>query len=255
MRHDERRTDMTDQKAKLLAWQKRYFPRVGIHDLADHLHDMREIADHTTPVTGLPATVLPRILFRFDGDEKAKAWLADTHQLMPWTWYALKQLDEAGFREFEIRNTDGLPETFLVGLDDVPDTEDALAARFEPIWRAFAEYEELVEKERREESADTERVFQRAYSSYQMVWMIDHGFSLGDLLAGLQEFVSEEEDDGGQDLKSAFDQWVLERGFGGGIWVCEDEFKCAEWQDAAYMKSLLSPDDYSIWEHRPREWR
>lgn len=62
------------------------------------------------------------------------------------------------------------------------------------------------------------------YQKYQLQWMIDHGFSLEDLIQELDKL--REESDSDMSLESIFADWEYGYGFGSEIWVCE-----AEWEE------------------------
>ena len=64
------------------------------------------------------------------------------------------------------------------------------------------------------------------YQKYQLQWMIDHGYSLDDLISGMTEVWF----DSGPDstLTDIYEGWERERGFGGNIWACFDEWADCE---------------------------
>lgn len=64
------------------------------------------------------------------------------------------------------------------------------------------------------------------YEHYQLQWMIDHGYSLKDLMDGLSEQIGY-----GFDMNECFSDWCEYRGFRGGIWACEEEWKDCEGGD------------------------
>lgn len=67
------------------------------------------------------------------------------------------------------------------------------------------------------------------YEKYQLEWMIDHGYSLNDLLNKLAEIMNNELTVQGNPyvlLTEAFDIFQFEQGFyESEIWACEDEWK------------------------------
>lgn len=75
------------------------------------------------------------------------------------------------------------------------------------------------------------------YQKYQLQWMIDHGYSLQDLMRELTEFQYDDPEDSDRistPISELFNEWESDRGFGSEIWVCEEEWKnCEEsnWQD------------------------
>ena len=60
------------------------------------------------------------------------------------------------------------------------------------------------------------------YERYQLEWMIDHGYSIGDLLENLIEHYCANQED--MTIGDAFDDWFDNVGFNGEIWACEDEW-------------------------------
>ena len=88
-------------------------------------------------------------------------------------------------------------------------------------------------------------VRRKAYSMYQMDWMLRHGITL----AGIDEVVSELFHLKAQDPedKTTFSEYIEEYGFSGMIWVCFEEFLECEYQDASYIKMLLSEADYAVY--------
>ncbi len=66
------------------------------------------------------------------------------------------------------------------------------------------------------------------YQKYQLQWMIDHGFSLKNLIHELDKL--REESDQDEDLESIFADWEYGYGFGSEIWACE-----AEWRECEGM--------------------
>lgn len=66
------------------------------------------------------------------------------------------------------------------------------------------------------------------YEEYQLQWMVDHGYSLKDLMNLLAEVMNEELIVDGNAhiiIDEAFEIWEADCGFRGSIWVCEDEWE------------------------------
>jgi len=66
-----------------------------------------------------------------------------------------------------------------------------------------------------------------AYEQFKLQWMIDHGFTLTDLIECLEIMIREDALDGGnrKDLQTLFEAWEFGFGFSGGqIWPCFKEF-------------------------------
>ena len=60
----------------------------------------------------------------------------------------------------------------------------------------------------------------------ELQWMIDHGYSLEDLVQNLESMILEDENESGvrTDLPSLFRDWEYGLGFDGAIWPCFEEF-------------------------------
>lgn len=62
----------------------------------------------------------------------------------------------------------------------------------------------------------------RAYRRFQLIWMLDHGHTLHELIESLSDF------DAGRDeptsITDLFDDWVLDSGFNDEIWPCFEEW-------------------------------
>ena len=62
------------------------------------------------------------------------------------------------------------------------------------------------------------------YQKYQLQWMIDHGYSLQDLMRELTEFQYDDPEDSDRistPISELFGEWEFDRGFGSEIWACE----------------------------------
>lgn len=64
----------------------------------------------------------------------------------------------------------------------------------------------------------------RAYENYQLQWLIDHRYSLDDLMAALQAYKQDCGDEEPEDIRELFNQWEMEIGFNGEIYACYEEF-------------------------------
>lgn len=85
---------------------------------------------------------------------------------------------------------------------------------------------------------------QIAYEKYKLDWMLKHGHTLSDLMHELDMMQEENQDDSASQL---FIDWEYGFGFGSEIWVCFDEFIDNEYQDAGYMKQLLTWEEYEAY--------
>lgn len=104
-----------------------------------------------------------------------------------------------------------------------------------------------------------EQMNRRLYDLYQLDWMMTHGYSLTDLMRGMNseavdhdEYIFDTEQDGMHaDIERIFSEWECFEGFPGGcIYVCFDEFCGAELTDIGYIKGLL---DRVPWEEGLRD--
>ena len=81
-----------------------------------------------------------------------------------------------------------------------------------------------------------------SYEKYRLQWMLNHGYTLTDLIHQLDIMQCECPD---SCIETLFDDWDYGYGFGGEIWASFGEFLQAEFLDCSYMKRLLTTDEYS----------
>ena len=87
-----------------------------------------------------------------------------------------------------------------------------------------------------------------AYSKYQLHWMLDHGYSIMDLVVALRQRQTEDPEDFDQlsyPIDCLFEEWEEDSGFNGELWVCFDEFCEEEYEDAEYMRTLLTDEEFA----------
>ena len=100
-----------------------------------------------------------------------------------------------------------------------------------------------------------EQMKQKLYDLYQLDWMMNHGYSLADLMRGMTEipwyhdgWISDYyEDEYGTepegmraDIEGIFRAWEFDSdAFGGECWACFDEFCGAELTMPDYIQGLL----------------
>lgn len=91
-----------------------------------------------------------------------------------------------------------------------------------------------------------EQLQHKLYDIYQLDWMMYHGYSLADIIKGMEEqphdaHVFEEEDYGGKqvDVSGIYKEWEQDRGFGGEIFACYEEFCENEYLDYTQMQELI----------------
>jgi len=70
-------------------------------------------------------------------------------------------------------------------------------------------------------SYDKEQDTLRAYEQFKLQWMIDHGFTLSDLMEELDKMQEENPD---ATVSSLFDDWEYGYGFASEVWPCYEEF-------------------------------
>lgn len=81
-----------------------------------------------------------------------------------------------------------------------------------------------------------------AYRKYQWHWLMTHDYYITDICIIANDWFNERLAD--RDNDSSLFDYIFENGINGALWVCFDEFIGCEYQDAAYMKELLSEVEY-----------
>lgn len=80
------------------------------------------------------------------------------------------------------------------------------------------------------------------YEEYQLQWMIDHGYSIDDLIRNVQGIWKSLDEDKEEeeiiDVMNAYEVWYDSFGFGQSIWVCEDEWEDYEAQEPSSKDQL-----------------
>lgn len=69
------------------------------------------------------------------------------------------------------------------------------------------------------------------YEQFKLQWMLDHGYSLSDLMRSLQEFQCDDPEDSDRistPISELFDEWESDIGFRSEIWPCRDEWE--DWE-------------------------
>ncbi len=65
------------------------------------------------------------------------------------------------------------------------------------------------------------------YEEYQLQWMINHGYSIQDLINALTYMQYDDPEDSDRistPINELFDEWENDVGFNSEIWVCEKEW-------------------------------
>lgn len=73
---------------------------------------------------------------------------------------------------------------------------------------------------------------QKAYERFKLQWMLDHGYTLTDLVEELDRI--REDYDPDESFLSIFESWEFDQGFGSEIWPCYDE-----WLECKYKEEML----------------
>ena len=67
------------------------------------------------------------------------------------------------------------------------------------------------------------------YERFKLMWMLDHNFTLADLIHGIDDLRAES--DPGLSLETLFADWEFGYGFGSQIWPCFEEFLECEYKE------------------------
>ena len=81
-----------------------------------------------------------------------------------------------------------------------------------------------------------------SYHKYQLRWMMDHGYSLEDLVEKMTEIFKEYDEFFSPE--SCYELFVSDYGFGGELFVSYQEFLDSEYRDKDYIKSILTKKQY-----------
>lgn len=95
------------------------------------------------------------------------------------------------------------------------------------------------------------------YESFKLRWMLDHGYTLRDLMMALQEPQFSDPEDSNRistPVAELFDEWEADHGFNSEIWPCEEEWRecegAAEQEDEEdeylYRSMTEAEDKYSF---------
>lgn len=68
------------------------------------------------------------------------------------------------------------------------------------------------------------------YEKYKLQWLIDHNYSLNNLIQELEDYINQDSPDIKINLSKAFKEWELNTGFNSEIYVCEEEYYDTEAQ-------------------------
>ena len=82
---------------------------------------------------------------------------------------------------------------------------------------------------------------EQKYEQYKLQWMLDHGYTLKDLIAELEKLRQESDPD--MNLESLFKDWEFGYGFGSEIWPCFGEYLNAEGKNKPPFGAVLWCDE------------
>lgn len=68
------------------------------------------------------------------------------------------------------------------------------------------------------------------YEKYKLQWLIDHNYSLTNLIQELEDHLNQDLTDVKINLMQPFKEWETNVGFGSEIYVCEEEYNDSEAQ-------------------------
>ena len=91
------------------------------------------------------------------------------------------------------------------------------------------------------EDTSSERT-KKAFERFKLQWMLDHGYTLADLIECMEVMIHEDEQDGLRTkLSELFDRWEFGVGFvDGSVWPCYDEYMQNEAQESGERFLLIS---------------
>lgn len=82
------------------------------------------------------------------------------------------------------------------------------------------------------------RKYEKEYQIYRLNWMLEHGFSINDLIGEMQAHLeNRDENIDIVNIKQLFAEWEQDSGFSGQIWACYDEFVDNELNEGESQKA------------------
>lgn len=91
--------------------------------------------------------------------------------------------------------------------------------------------QELMDDEKGQQFLKEEIEKTRKYQRYQLQWMLDHEYSIDNLIRGLAQMQAEEMRYGDNKpipIDTLYYRWVKDVGFGSEIWACREEWETTE---------------------------
>ena len=83
----------------------------------------------------------------------------------------------------------------------------------------------------------TAHVRRISYNQYQLYWMINHHHTFSELVGEITAYIEDYDDC--KNLPEIFIEWERNRGFGGEIWPCFDEFMECEYLDKTIITGII----------------
>lgn len=104
---------------------------------------------------------------------------------------------------------------------------------------AFKLVSDKVDVEAEDTSSDRTK---KAFERFKLQWMLDHGYTLADLVECMEIMIHEDEQDGVHTkLSELFERWEFGVGFAdGSVWPCYDEYLLHEAQNSSERFLLIT---------------
>lgn len=84
-----------------------------------------------------------------------------------------------------------------------------------------------------------------AYERYKSDWLISRGYTLEDLCTEMLLFTANSERVNIEtEARKEYKIWEMDRGMGGELYACFDEFLNCEYQDKEYMRTILTDREF-----------
>ena len=77
-----------------------------------------------------------------------------------------------------------------------------------------------------------------SYENYQLQWMMDHGYSLQDLMRSMDEYYAGK-DISNREIEDLFNEWQDEYGFHYELWACDGEAECMDYHSIEKLAKLV----------------
>lgn len=84
-----------------------------------------------------------------------------------------------------------------------------------------------------------------SYENYQLQWMMDHGYSLQDLMRSMDEYYAGK-DISNREIEDLFNEWQDEYGFHYELWACDGEAECMDYHSIEKITGEASTSKYLV---------